>query len=71
MRYFILFLDNIHGLSFHFYFYSVIDKNTFYFEEFEKSFFVFFNCNFVIIITIPNTCRSLLSLVVHNNTKPK
>jgi len=33
--------DNIHGLSFHFDLYSVRDENTFYFENFEKSFFVF------------------------------
>ncbi len=47
-------------------------ENKFHFEEFEKSFFVFFvYCNFVIIITIPNMYRSLLSLVVHSNMEPK
>jgi hypothetical protein len=38
---FSLFFDNTHGLSFHFYLYSVRDENTFYFENFEKSFFIF------------------------------
>ncbi len=32
-------------------------------------FFVY--CNFVFIIVIPNTCRSLSSLVVHINIKAK
>jgi hypothetical protein len=35
------FPDNTHGLSFHFYLYSVKEKNAFDFENFEKSFFVF------------------------------
>ncbi len=38
---FLLFFDNIHGLSFHFYLYSIKDENTFYFEEFEIYIFVF------------------------------
>jgi hypothetical protein len=68
--FFFFFLDKIHGLSFHFYLYNVREENTFYFENFEKSFF-FVYCNFVVIIIIPNTCRNLPSLVVHNNAEPK
>jgi len=33
--------DNIHGLSFHFDLYNEKDENVFYFEKFEKIFFVF------------------------------
>jgi hypothetical protein len=39
IKFFILY--NTHDLSFQFYLYSVRDENTFHFEEFEKSFFVF------------------------------
>jgi hypothetical protein len=39
---YIIFFDNTHGLSFHFYLHNVRDENTFHFENFEKSFFVFF-----------------------------
>jgi hypothetical protein len=38
---FAIYTDNTHDLSFHFYLYNVKEKNTFYFENFEKSFFVF------------------------------
>jgi hypothetical protein len=40
LLFYFIFYNN-HGLSFHFYLYSVIDENTFYFENFEKSSFVF------------------------------
>jgi hypothetical protein len=40
------FFYNTHGLSFQFYLYSVREENTFYFEEFEKSFFVSFLLQF-------------------------
>jgi hypothetical protein len=63
--------DKTHGLSFHFHFYNVKDENPFYFEEFEKPLFVFFYCNFVVIITIPNTRRSLSSMVVRSKAERK
>jgi hypothetical protein len=40
------FFDNTHGLSFHFYLYSVKEEKTFYFENFESSFFVFYLLQF-------------------------
>jgi hypothetical protein len=63
------FFDNIHGLSFHFYLYSVREENTFHFENFEKSFFVFYLLQFC--CTIPNVCRSLSSVVVLNSMETK
>jgi hypothetical protein len=35
-------------LSLHFYLYSVRKENTLHFEIFEKSFFVFYYCNFFV-----------------------
>jgi hypothetical protein len=61
--------DNTHGLSFHFYLCNVRKENTFHFENFEKYFFVFYLLQFC--CTIPNACRSLSSVVVHSNAKPK
>jgi hypothetical protein len=64
------FLDNIHDFFFfHFYLYSVREENTFYFEIFEKSFFVFCLLQFYCIT--PNAHRSLLSLVVCSSVKLK
>jgi hypothetical protein len=40
------FWDNTHGLSFHFYLYSVKEENAFYLENFKKSFFVFYLLQF-------------------------
>jgi len=54
---------------FHFYLYSVREVNTFYFEIFEKSFFVFCLLQFYCIT--PNAHRSLLSLVVCSSVKLK
>jgi len=65
----IFFLDNIHGLSFHFYLYSVRERKALHFEKFEKSFFVL--CLLQFCFTIPNVCRSLSLVVVHSSTKPK
>ncbi len=59
----------IHGLSFHFYLYSVREENTFHLENLDKSFFVC--CLLQFCYTIPNVCKSLSSMVVHTNTKPK
>jgi len=53
----------------HFYLYSVREENTLHFENFEKSFFIFGLLQFC--YTIPNVCKSLSSMVVHTNTKPK
>jgi len=36
--FFLLFWDNIHGLSLHFYLYNVREENTLHFEIFERSF---------------------------------
>ncbi len=41
----VIFLDNTHGLSFHFYLYNVKEENAFYFENFEF-FFLLFIANF-------------------------
>jgi hypothetical protein len=69
---FSFFYNNIHGLLFHFYLYNVRDENTFYFEKFDESFFLFCLLQiFLVIIIIPNTCRNLSSLVVHSNVEPK
>jgi hypothetical protein len=65
----LFFFDNTHGLSFHFYLYSVRKENALHFENFDKSFFVFYLLQFC--CTIPNVCTSLLSLVVHSNVEPK
>jgi hypothetical protein len=43
---FFFFLDNTHGLSFHFYLYNVREEKTFYFENFESSSFVFYLLQF-------------------------
>jgi hypothetical protein len=40
-RVFFLFFDNIHGLPFHFYSYNAREEDACYFENFDKSFFVF------------------------------
>jgi hypothetical protein len=45
MVFFLKKINNIHGLSFHFYLYNVREENTFHFE---KSFFVFCYYNFVV-----------------------
>jgi hypothetical protein len=71
LLFYFVFWDNTHGPSFHFYLYNVRKESTFYFEEFDKSFFVSLYYNFVVIITIPNAHRSLLSLVVCNKVEPK
>ncbi len=66
---FFFFFDNTHSLSFHFYLYNVKEENALHFENFEKSFFVFYLLQFC--CTIPNACRSLSSMVVHSNMEPK
>jgi hypothetical protein len=62
------FFDNIHGLYFHFYLYSVGKENAFHFEKFEKYFFF---CLLQFCYTIANVCRSLLSMVVCSNVEPE
>ncbi len=63
------FFYNNHGLFFHFYLYSVREENTLHFENFGKSFFVFFLLQFC--FTLPNVCKSLSSMVMCSNKEPK
>jgi hypothetical protein len=58
-----------HGLSFHFYLYSVREENTFHLENLDKSFFVC--CLLQFCYTIPNVCKSLSLVVVHSNVQPR
>ncbi len=44
----VFFFDNTHGLSLHFYLYSVREENTFHFEIFENLSLFFIYCNFVL-----------------------
>jgi hypothetical protein len=68
---FFFFLDNTHGLFSHFDLYSVRNENKFILKNLRNLSLFFVYCNIVIMNTIPNTCRNLLSLVVHSSAKPK
>jgi len=62
------FFDNTHGLSFHFYLYSVKEENTLHLEILN---FFFVLCLLQFCCIIPNVCKSLSLMVVRSNAEPK
>jgi hypothetical protein len=69
--YYYYYFDNIRGLSFHFDLYSVRVWHISSLKDLRNLSLFFVYSNFFIIITFPNMCKSLSSLVMHNNTEPK